>query len=144
MQLECLPKYTTLIPGTVKTVDILKNSYQKNYIALSDECFEALKQLRQFNFEKIYHHPRLKKESSKIAVSFRLLFNWLLQDIKENGLKSYLWRTFISNKSQPYIDSTSEEEQVIDYISGMTDSFFISSVEKFMLPRKIEWSTGGF
>ena len=27
MQLKCLPKYTTLIPGTVKTVDILKNSY---------------------------------------------------------------------------------------------------------------------
>ena len=51
---------------SVLAQDIIKMSYNKNYIAMSQQIFDALQQLRAFNFKMIYQHPRLKGESTKI------------------------------------------------------------------------------
>lgn len=119
--------------------DIIRHSYQKNYIALSDECFEALKILRRFNFKYIYMHPRLKVESAKIKAGYRYLFEWLLQDYKSRDQASYLWQNFLANKRESYLSQTSAVQKIIDYIAGMTDNFFVRTLEKIMIPKKIEW-----
>jgi dGTPase len=122
----------------VLAADIIRHSYEKDYIAISEEAFEALKTLRRFNFQHIYAHPKLKVESSKIKLSYRVLFEWLLEDLEQNREQSYLWKNYLHKRSELYLQQTSSVQMVIDYISGMTDHFFIRTLEKVIIPRKIE------
>lgn len=123
---------------TVLAQDIICLSYGKDYIALSDKAFQALKELRNFNFRKIYTHPKLKKESKKIKKSYSLLFDFLLADYNERGEKSHLAQNFLSNKSDEYLSLSSPEEKLIDYLSGMTDHYFVRCLENFILPKQIQ------
>lgn len=118
--------------------DMIRHSYDKDYIAISEESYEALKVLRRFNFKHIYVHPKLKVESSKIKHSYRILFEWLLQDLKAHKEQSYLWKHYLQKRSEKYLSQTNEVQMVIDYIAGMTDSFFVRTLEKVIVPSKIE------
>jgi dGTPase len=106
-------------------------------VGLSDEVFQALKTLRRFNFERIYSDPRLKVESSKIRASFRYLFHILLDDYKKSGTTSILWRDFLHSKSQKYVEETKLEQKIIDFIAGMTDSYFMTRLQHLLIPQKI-------
>lgn len=123
---------------SVLAADIIRHSYHKDYIAISDEAYEGLRQLRRFNFQFIYCHPRLKVESSKIKSSYRILFEWLLKDWQEHEKDSYLWTHYLYKKSERYLQETRTVQTVIDYIAGMTDNFFVRTLEKIFMPRKIE------
>lgn len=118
--------------------DVIQMSYEQDYIALSSEVFEALKTLRQFNFEHIYNHPRLKVESKKIQRGYQFLFEWLLEDLERFQEESYLWKNFANNKKDAYKTETTAVQMVVDYISGMTDSFFVRTLEKLIVPRRID------
>lgn len=118
--------------------DIITNSYEKEYIAVSEEAYEALKTLRRFNFKHIYVHPKLKVESTKIKRSYRILFDCLLENLTTNKEQSYIWMNYLYKRSDKYLQNTSPVQMVIDYISGMTDSFFIRTLEKVIVPQKIE------
>ena len=126
--------------------DILRNlasnvitmSYGQDYIAMSDEIYDALKVLRQSNFEKIYTHPKLKVESKKVKRSYRILFELLLEDLDKNKENSYIWKNYLQNKTEKYLNDTDPVRMVIDYIAGMTDSFFVRTLEKLVVPKRIE------
>jgi dGTPase len=120
------------------SADVIKNSYEQDYIAISDSVYEALGIIRKFNFEKIYSHPKLKVESKKIERSYRYLFETLVEEWEKKGEDSYLWHNYVHNKSDDYKESTSPVQQVVDYISGMTDSYFVRTVEKILIPRRID------
>jgi dGTPase len=134
----CLGDTNREILGNL-AADIIRHSYQQDYIALSEESYEALRILRKFNFKNIYTHPKLKVESSKIKECYRYLFEWLLHDHENNPHQSYLWTHFLKNKSEKYLSRTNHVQMVIDYLSGMTDNFFVRTIEKIMVPKKIEW-----
>lgn len=125
---------------SVLSQEVIKNSYGQDYIAVSDDVYAALKVLRKFNFERIYLHPRLKVESTKVKVSYRILFEHLLEDLKRQGKMSYLWKKFLHDRSERYLDETPDTQKVIDYISGMTDSYFVKTLENLVVPKPIEWS----
>lgn len=143
LQRENVPK--TSLGTTNKEIlgklaaDIIRHSYQKDYIALSEEFYDALLVLRRFNFQNIYSHPKLKVESSKINACYRYLFEWLLRDYESHQGKSYLWNHFLNNKNEKYLSQTNKIQMVIDYIAGMTDNFFVRTIEKIVVPKKIEW-----
>ena len=118
--------------------DIITHSHDKDYIAMSEEVFAALKILRTFNFQNIYFHPILKGESHKIKLSYRLLLEYLLEDSASKGENSHLWLDFTYNKSEKYRNQTSATRQVIDYIAGMTDRFFVKTFQKLIVPTKFD------
>lgn len=118
--------------------DIIQMSYDKNYIAVSEEAFEAIKTLRRFNFQQIYVHPKLKVESKKVKQSYRILFETLLCDLEKKREESYIWKKFISNKGVNYISQTSGVQMVVDYVAGMTDKYFIRTLEALIVPKHIE------
>lgn len=120
--------------------DVIRHSYGQDFIAFSEEAFQALKVLRQFNFENIYVHPKLKVESQKIRRSYRILFEFLLEDQRQQQENSYIWKKYLHNKSASYLDSTGDVQRVVDYISGMTDSFFVRTLEAVIVPKHIEIS----
>jgi dGTPase len=118
--------------------DLIFNSYDKEYIAISDKAYEALCTLRAFNFKHIYMHPALKSESKKIKRGYKILFETLRSDWESNGNQSHLWQHFLRNKNSNYISDTLPERIVIDYISGMTDNFFIKTLQHLTIPTRIE------
>jgi dGTPase len=122
---------------SVLACDVIKHSYQKDYIAFSDEVYEALKAIRKFNFDKIYSHPKLKVESKKIEKSYRILFEHLLDELIAEKKNSYIWKNFIQNKAESYIAKTAPVTMVVDYISGMTDTYFVRTFEKLIVPQSI-------
>lgn len=118
--------------------DVIRHSYGKDYIAISPEAYDALKVLRKFNFEHIYIHPKLKVESGKVRKSYRILFELLLEDLAGEKRKSFIWRHFLHNKSERYLAETEEVRMVVDFISGMTDSYFVRMLERLVVPKQIE------
>lgn len=118
--------------------DVIEHSYDKDYIAFSDPVYEAIGVIRKFNFVKIYKHPKLKVESKKIERSYRYLFETLLDEYQKKKEQSYLWTNYIHNKSDKYKEATSSVQQVVDYISGMTDSYFVRTLEKILVPQRID------
>jgi dGTPase len=118
--------------------DIIQHSFEKPMISLSEESRRALQTLREFNFQEIYVHPKLKRESKKIERSYRILFEYLLSDFKNMGKNSFLFKEFLHNKPSKYIENTNPVQVVIDYISGMTDSFFVKTLQKVMVPMRFE------
>lgn len=122
----------------VLAADIIRHSYQKDYIAISEESYEALRVLRRFNFQHIYIHPKLKAESSKIKHCYRILFEWLLNDLEEQKKESYLWTHYLHKRSEKYLEQSNSVQRVIDYIAGMTDNFFVRTLERLFVPSKIQ------
>lgn len=118
--------------------DIIQNSYEKDFIASSEEAFHALKILRNFNFERIYTHPKLKGESIKIERSYRILFEMLLTDYENLKENSHLWTAFVHSKADDYKEKTAPVTMVVDYISGMTDRYFIRTLKQFVVPEQIK------
>lgn len=118
--------------------DIIQHSYNKEYIEMSEEAYQALKAIRKFNFENIYLHPKLKVESKKIKRSYRILFEYLLEDLQKNKEESHLWIQFLDNKSALYLSETKPARMVIDYVAGMTDHFFVRTLQKLMVPSRID------
>ncbi len=123
----------------VLACDLISHSYGKDYIACSDRSFEALKILRKFNFERIYHYPKLKTESHKIEQAYRILFENLLRGWREEGESSPLYKIYLHNKPDFYLDHTSDVQKVVDFISGMTDRYFLTIFQKLIVPSRIDW-----
>lgn len=118
--------------------DIIRLSYGQDYISLSQETYDAVRELRTFNFKHIYIHPKLKIESKKIQKSYRILFELLLKDLEGFKEDSHIYRQFVQNKSEQYKSTTSPVQMVVDYISGMTDQFFIRTLERLIIPKRID------
>lgn len=118
--------------------DIIENSYEQGFIAISQGVYEALKELRRFNFEHIYTHPKLKVESNKIKEGYRILFEQLLGELQERKENSLVWTCFASKRAERYLSSTGPVQMIVDYISGMTDHFFVRMLEKIFIPSTID------
>lgn len=123
---------------SVLACDVIEQSYNREYITISDEVRDALVLLRSFNFDKIYSFPKLKVESVKIKRSYRILFDLLLEDLEKNCDASYIARNFLASRSPVYLEETSSVQMVIDYIAGMTDSYFVKTLHKLFLPSQIQ------
>ncbi|MCB1135328.1 MAG: HD domain-containing protein [Chlamydiia bacterium] len=118
--------------------DIIRSSYGRDEIGVSEEVFADLKVLRTFNFKEIYQDPRIKVESGKIRRSYRILFETLLKDFEHRVEDSYIWGHFAHNKPKRYLDAVSPARMVIDFISGMTDGYFVKTLERLIVPQRID------
>ena len=107
------------------TTDIINESLDKNYIKMSDNVFNAIKKLKDFNYENIYSKAYSTDELNKIENMFRTLFKSYLNDLKTNNRKSTIFTSYLNNMDEIYLQN-SLERIVIDYLAGMTDDYFIS------------------
>lgn len=119
--------------------DVIKESMGQDFIALSNESMDALKVIRAFNFERIYTHPRLKVESKKIKRAYRYLFEYFLKEKRAPADSSLIWSEFLHDKPKNYLEMTNDTQKVTDYIAGMTDHYFVRTLEKVLVPQRIVW-----
>ena len=107
--------------------DIITNSYGKDYIKMSSAAFQNLKKLKKFNYEHIYSQANSKDTLEKWQQMMEKLFNSALKDLQEEKETSDIYIYFYKYMNADYKKNTSKERVVIDYISGMTDRFFLTS-----------------
>ena len=130
-------KITKILGGTnreiVNTIitDIIKNSYNKSYISVSDEVFEAIKELKRFNYENIYAKAHSNKMINDYKKMFNTLFDKLLEVLNKKDENQNIYKIYLNDMSKEYLKNTSNERKVIDYIAGMTDEFFISEYQNY-------------
>lgn len=124
------------------TVDIIENSYKKDYILLSKEAYADLKRAKKENYEVIYRNEAIDKQYNEIIrPMFIEMYEYLLDDLKKQKSDSVIFKhhiDFISDNSKSYDKKTdyfSEEENqiVVDYIASMTDDYFIA-LHKMLFP----------
>ncbi len=137
---EELPESITKVLGsTTKEIvntcvmDIIHNSYNKDYIKLSDEVFKAIVALKKFNYEHIYNKAMTKERVQEITKMFELLFDTYIEDLKQNKESSPIINSYLKNMVEDYKKNNTKERIVIDYIAGMTDDFFIREYERITI-----------
>jgi dGTPase len=114
--------------------DVIQNSFQKKYVAFSSEVSDALRQLKEFNLKYIYLNPQIKTHSSKLKKLFCFLFEKYLADIENKADASVIFNRFLNGMAPAYIHKHCNAEIVRDFISGMTDEYFLSQCPESMRP----------
>lgn len=105
--------------------DLVSVSYGKNDILLSPPVDAAMKQLRQFMFERVYQNQEAKSEEKKAEHLMETLYH---------GYRNHLER--IPEHFRKRMDQGDTLEQMVcDYLGAMTDRFAIAKYEELFVPR---------
>lgn len=120
------------------TVDIIENSYGKDYILLSKEAYNDLKRAKDENNTYIYKNKEINDQYNEIiSPMFKELYYKLLDDVSSKDETSMIYRHHIKfiNNTQRYYNKSDYINQepnqiVVDYIASMTDDYFIALHER--------------
>ena len=91
---------------------------------MSPEIYNALKDLKKFNYKHIYDLANTEEEVKQITYMFNKLFEYLYKSIENEEKDTRIYTIYLNCMDKEYLDSTSTARKVIDYISGMTDEYF--------------------
>ncbi|MFP3869446.1 MAG: deoxyguanosinetriphosphate triphosphohydrolase family protein [Syntrophobacteria bacterium] len=117
--------------------DVIRQSMDRDAVGLSPEVSDALKELKNFNYTRIYKNPKIKSQVGKIGRLFEILFELYLEDFARENRESALFKGFLDGMSRKYLDSHSPAEVVRDFIDGMTDEYFMKQCELRLLPQRM-------
>ena len=109
--------------------DIIKNSLDKPYIKLSEDVFKAISDLKDFNYEYIYKKAITDDDFEYYREGMNNIYNEALNDIINDNKDSDIYKIYLNEMDSNYLNNTSKERMVIDYIAGMTDDFFMSKIK---------------
>ncbi len=115
--------------------DLVANSLDKPFLCFSQKVGESLKQLKNFNQERIYRNPKVKDQTGKVRIMFELLFNRYLNDLEKGNESSDIYREFLDGMSPDYKAKTPPAGIVRDFIAGMTDEYFLEQCRKNLIPQ---------
>lgn len=132
IKIEDVPKSITSVIGVQNREmidhiinDLLEHSLGKDYLQLSDEVFQAIKHLKKFNYEEIYSKANSDEMMNFYVAVFNTVFDNCLKYIKEDRKDKPIFVVFLNDMCDEYINNTSDERKVIDYIAGMTDDYIL-------------------
>ena len=114
--------------------DVIQNSHENHFVALSPTISDALKALKAFNLERIYKNPKSKVHAAAIQRLFCMLFDMRLADLETNNRSSDIFSGFLADMSDAYTAAHSNPEIVRDYIAGMTDRYFLHQFPEHLRP----------
>jgi dGTPase len=106
-------------------MDVVEQSDGKPIVQLSPPMLQAMNQMKEFMFERLYHHPRVLAEREKMRVIIRQLFDYYVEHPER------LPETFRPAES----NDEARVQSVCDYIAGMTDRYAIQRYIHLFLPR---------
>ena len=122
-------------------VNIIENSYGKNYIKLDSKHFKALRRAKQENYEKIYNHAvAYARLDVTVKPMMEEIYGQLLDDLKNQRRHSPIFTHHINVVNNSYYrhavpyEKTEPNQLVVDYMASMTDDYFID-LHKYMFPN---------
>ena len=128
---EVLGTKNSTIVNTI-IMDIIHNSLDKNYIKMSDDIFKALKALIDFNYKNIYLKANTDEDRATMYNSFKELFRIYLEQLENNQKEEDIYKLFLDCMNDNYNKNTTNTRKIIDYMSGMTDDFFLNQCKKYI------------
>lgn len=148
---EDIPKEITKILGDTNSnivdaliKDVIINSYDKPYLMFSEEVFEKLIKLKDWNYKTIYESDMANKNYEKIDKLFKPLYNKYLEKLQNGEYKTLEGEDFSEKNLYEFIRKMNENEDfnikraVIDYIAGQTDKFFLNECKKYLGLENVE------
>ncbi len=131
IKIEDIPSHITSALGKsnseiVNTIilDIINNSFDKNYIKISDNIYKAIVDLKDFNYKNIYAKANSSDDIKRYEKMFNELFDKFLIDLEIGNHSSTIYKNYINYMDEEYKKNT-DARIVIDYIAGMTDDYFV-------------------
>lgn len=129
-------------------MDLLEYSLDNDIIGYSEEVFEALKELKHFNYKKIYNRrdflSKKNENSSKdykeiLRKKFELIWERSLEELEKKNLNAPIFKDhidYIDDKDlSTYYEPLKEQDKltliVRDYIAGMSDKYFAEIYEYY-------------
>lgn len=113
--------------------DLIENSTldgpEETTIGFGEEVSAALFELKRFNYEKIYLAPATKQNIPLIRECYRKLFTFYLDCLRNRPGMLPKGVDLMSDMNSLYHGPYSEEEKVRDFISGMTDDYFLTQAK---------------
>lgn len=123
-------------------VNIVENSYGKEYLQMDQDYFEAFSVGKKENYEMIYRIDKLEKiYKENINPMMEQMYEKLLEDAKAHDTKSVLYEhhiVYINDITKYYSQAKYENNEpndvVVDYIASMTDDYFVD-LYKYLFPK---------
>ncbi|MCG0274744.1 MAG: deoxyguanosinetriphosphate triphosphohydrolase [Thermosediminibacteraceae bacterium] len=103
--------------------DIIKESFDKPFVRMSEEVYSATVELRNFLFERVYIGSSAKSQEVKAQKMLELMFEYFSKNLNS------MPEEFVKIAEKEGI-----ERGVCDYIAGMTDSFAIHKFREIFVP----------
>ena len=123
------------------SVNIIENSYGKDYIKLDEKYFKALSEAKKQNFDVIYRDKKVKQTlDNVIRPMMGDIYERLLDDLLRGNRDSPVFSHHISyvnkahyKRKEPY-ENSAPDTIVADYIASMTDDYFID-LHSYLFPE---------
>ncbi len=128
-------------------VNIVENSYGKDYIKMDEEHFEALKKAKNDNYALIYKQETVGEAYKTVKPMMAELYEKLLEDLINENKASPIFTHHINYINQAHYkreisyEETEPNQIVVDYIASMTDDYFVD-IYNYLFPnskKKIDY-----
>lgn len=130
-----------IIDSLVK--NLIEHSYGRDHLVFSDDVFQALHDLLEFNREHIYFNQKIKSELPKIRNIFCMLFDRYMQDYETGNRQAALFTYFLRDDMSAYLEKTGPVRAIIDFLAGMTDRFMVDQFKRTFLPQSLGYQAPG-
>jgi dGTPase len=131
-------------------MDVVKTSRGRDRIVFGDDKFEMLCRLKDFNYSRIYNHPRLLESDRLIHNLLSEIFGHLSKCDGKFGRDPGAYAAskhrfarhygqFLSIRLHLYGKGTNPDRSIVDFIAGMTDSYALESAREILFPNPIEF-----
>ena len=121
-------RHSQRLTAFIKDVIACSDLDNGGHIIMSPEVHGALLALRDFLYTRVYETPVIADEFAKAQRILRELFDWCMKDEKRFAQQFGDWRR----------EGENLERAVVDFLSGMTDHYAITTWEALFMPRP--WS----
>ncbi len=111
-------------------VNIVENSYGKNFLCMETAYYEAFSTAKKENYELIYGNPLVDSIYKNVEPMFEAVYESLLSQAKARDKNSVLYKHHVEylRKDVKFQEKYLEEDPdqvVVDFISSMTDDYLI-------------------
>ena len=106
--------------------DLIVNGIEDDQLAFSPVVAEALQELKQFNYRRIYLNPLIKQGLDRIKNCYRTMFDRYLDDFNQRHGETPIFTEFLDQLAPCYRDHADGVAVVRDFIAGMTDEYFLA------------------
>lgn len=106
-------------------MDVVEQSDNQSEIGISPAMLDAMNEMKEFMFENVYYHPRVRGEREKMSTLLHQLFIHYMENTAE------LPERFRATSET----LTAQAQGVCDYIAGMTDRYALQKYMTIFLPR---------
>lgn len=107
-------------------MSIIENSANKDIVKMSEECEEAMNDLRSFMFANVYKSKKVKRDEDLKNVSNLItsLYEYFIEHPDE-----------LPEESIELVDEYGINEIVKDYVAGMTDRYAMNLYNDLFVPK---------